>query len=62
VTQWSDEMIHRTKNLFKDEYGKELSTEDAIECLDNMTNFAETQIDIYQKQKARGIDIPADVD
>jgi|GEM_PF-4921420 len=62
MRSWSDEMIQKTKTLFRDEYGKELSTEDAIECLDNMTRFAETLIDIYQEQKANGIDILAEAD
>jgi len=57
VTQWSDEMIQKTKTLFHDKYGKELTSEDAIECLENMSRFAETLVDIYQQQKARGIDI-----
>ncbi len=62
MRNWSNEMIQKTKDLFKDDYGKELSTEDAIECLDNMTRFAETLIDIYQEQKAKGIDILSDTD
>ncbi len=62
MREWSDEMIQRTKDLLKDDFGKELSTEDAIECLDNMTRFAETLIEIYQEQKARGIDILAEAD
>ena len=62
MTRWSDEMIQKTKSLFHDEYGKDLSTEDAIECLENMTRFAETLIYIYQEHKARGIDILVDVD
>lgn len=57
MTQWSDEMIQKTKDLFRDQNGADLSTEDAIECLDNMTNFAETLIDIYLKEKARGNDM-----
>ena len=62
MTQWSDEMIQKTKTLFQDKYGKELSTEDAIECLENITRFAETLIEIYQEQKARGIDVLANKD
>jgi len=62
MTNWSEKLIQETKTIFKDDYGKELSTEDAIECLDNMTRFAETLIDIYQEQKAKGIDILADTD
>ena len=62
MTPWSDDMIQKTKDLFKDDHGKELTTEDAIECLDNMTRFTETLIDIYQEQKARGIDTLTDTD
>ena len=62
MTNWSERLIQETKTILKDDYGKELSTEDAIECLDNMTRFAETLIDIYQEQKAKGIDILADTD
>lgn len=59
MTQWSEKLIQETKDLFKDDYGKELSTEDAIECLENITRLAETLLDIYEEQKARGIDILA---
>ena len=62
MTNWSEKLIQETKDLFKDDYGKELSTENAIECLENMARLAETLIDIYQEQKAKGIDILADTD
>ncbi|MEW6410928.1 MAG: hypothetical protein AB1483_00485 [Candidatus Zixiibacteriota bacterium] len=60
MTQWSEKLIQETKVLFKDKSGKELSAEDAIECLDNMANFAEVLLDIYYKEKAKGNDILAD--
>jgi len=59
MTHWSNKLIQETKDLFKDDYGKELTTEDAIECLENITSFAETLLDIYKEQKARGIGILA---
>jgi len=62
MTKWSDEMIQKTKTLFHDKYGKELTTQDAIECLENITRFAGTLIDIYEEQKARGIDILKEAD
>ncbi len=53
-------MIQKTKTLFQDKYDEELTTEDAIECLENVSRFAETLMDIYQEQKGRGIDVLAD--
>ena len=62
MKSWSDEMIQKTKDLFREQNGVELSTDDAIECLENITRFAELLIDIYQEQKARGIDVLEDGD
>ena len=62
MTKWSKKLIQETKTLFRDEYGTELSTEDAIECLENMTRLAEILVESYREQKARGIDILADSD
>ena len=55
-------MIQKTKDLFRNQNEVDLSNEDAIECLENVTRFAETLIEIYQKQKAKGIDILAEAD
>ena len=57
MRDWSDEMIQKTKAHFKEHYGAELSTDDAIESLDNMVALAELLIDWYYKEKAKGNDI-----
>jgi len=37
----SDEIIQRTNIFFRDRYGEELTTEEAIECVNNLTNYFE---------------------
>jgi len=41
VRDWSDEMIQKTKDHFREHYGAEFSTEDAIESLNNIVNLFE---------------------
>lgn len=41
MREWSNEMIQKTKDHFREHYGAELSTEDAIESLENLTGFFE---------------------
>jgi hypothetical protein len=41
----SEEIIQRTKIFFRDHYGEELTTEKAIECVNNLTNYFEILID-----------------
>ena len=58
MTQWSAEMIQKTKDHFAELYGVELSTEDAIESLNNMATYLEIVIGWYESEKAKGSDIP----
>ena len=44
MTHWSDETIQNTINHFRDHYGAELSTDDAIESLDNLVAYFQTLI------------------
>jgi hypothetical protein len=57
MTQWSEESIQKTKDHFREYYGAELTTEAAIESLNNLTSFFELLIEWdredTQKQKQK---------
>ncbi|MDF1544693.1 MAG: hypothetical protein P1R58_06275 [bacterium] len=44
MTPWSEELIQSTKDHFRKHYGAELTTDDAIESLNNLTAFFEILI------------------
>ena len=46
MRDWSDEMIRKTKGHFKEHYGVEMSTDDAVESLNNITQFIELLIEL----------------
>ena len=56
--QWSDEMIQKTKDHFVELYGVELSTEDAIESLNNMATYLEIVIDWYESERTKEDHVP----
>ncbi len=62
MRDWSEKLIQETKDLFGPKYGRELTREEAIECLDNMANLADLLIETYLDQKAKGHDILAKKD
>ncbi len=41
MTHWSEELIQNTKDHFREHYSAELTTEDAIESLNNLTSLFE---------------------
>ena len=53
LEDWSDEMIQKTKDHFREHYGAELTTEDAIESLNNLTNLFELLMKWDQESKEK---------
>jgi len=51
VTQWSEELIQSTKDHLREHYGAELTTEDAIESLENLTYLFELLLKLYREDK-----------
>jgi hypothetical protein len=56
MRNWSDQIIQRTKNFFRDKYGKELTTEEAIECMENVSNLADLLRDWDRSKRIKGED------
>lgn len=53
MTPWSEESIQRAKDLFREHYGAELTTDDAIESLNNLTAFFEILMRWDREDKAK---------
>ena len=62
MIQWTEKDIQETKDHFREHYNAELSTEDAIESLNNLTAYVKLLIDWYEEEKAKGNDILCKVD
>jgi len=51
MRDWSDEMIQKTKDHFREHYNVEFSTKDAIESLENITNLFDLLLEWDKKDK-----------
>jgi uncharacterized 2Fe-2S/4Fe-4S cluster protein (DUF4445 family) len=53
LIDWSKELILSTKNNFREHYGAELTTEDAVESLNNLTGYFELLIKWDRKENQK---------
>jgi hypothetical protein len=53
MTLWSEELIQSTKDHFREHYGAELTTDDAIESLNNLTALFEILMRWDREDKAK---------